>query len=409
MVIQEHFTKAFEEMLEHLIESKSEIATCFFAGRMPSQILDISFDHSDLHNNGKATMILTLDAGKVVYKPRSTRIDEWAYDFIKEFFADVVRLPKVISKDDYGFCEYIENKPITSTEEAGKYYARMGGLAAIFLLLSSRDCHFENIICDGKYPVIVDLESIVSPVVRIKEFEKSDIDNSLFFTGLMPQIIDGKQLSVLFNSEYDNISAPLIDGKKALVLSYQQEFIEGFENEYNRIVKNKNSIKKYLENSLGKDSKSVVRFILRSTSAYDRLITKISSLAWQKDANLKIEVFNTLNRVFEKNGKPEFEAIAACETEAILAGEIPYFYTHVNGKDLLNQKNIVVPNYFMTSAYEHILKVLDGFNEEEMEFEIQLLELAFKGYGEMTIMSPSGKELTFEFDVNEKYNMKFSY
>lgn len=74
---------------------------------------------------------------------------------------------KIHSIAGYGYSEFIENTPAESPEAVKRYYYRMGNAFALFHALGSSDLHFENFIAAGEYPALVDLETIVTPAVKL--------------------------------------------------------------------------------------------------------------------------------------------------------------------------------------------------------------------------------------------------
>jgi lantibiotic modifying enzyme len=55
--------------------------------------------------------------------------------------------------------EVVEYLPCQNQEEIKRYYQRAGQLLCLLYVLGANDCHNENLIACGEYPVLVDLET----------------------------------------------------------------------------------------------------------------------------------------------------------------------------------------------------------------------------------------------------------
>lgn len=364
-VTSKHYISALDEMVNGILANKEQIATLLPSKNIPNKIIDILCDNGDFHNHGKATMTLITDEGKVVFKPRNLEIDIWIKSLVDRYFEDVIRIPKVCNCGKYGFCEYIEEKEV-AYDYADEYYEKIGGMAAILLMCGARDFHHENILFDGYMPVLVDLENILSPNINESIDLYRDIDNSIIYSCLFPQRVNGKQISILFHEKY-----PLVTG-------HQETFVNGFRKVYERILSIRPQLLGEMESKKSQASDMKIRFILRNTAAYDRLITKTREYGWMCDKDLEVEVNNSLNRVFITNGELEKSDIAKEETESILFGDIPYFYTNISSRNLSINGKIIQKDFFTYSAIDHMKDILNGFSTNELEYETRLLKLAIK-------------------------------
>ena len=131
-------------------------------------IATIQLGLSDRHDHGRTVAILGFQDGrKVVYKPRDCAIDD-AWRRLLGWLADHapdIRLhaPRVVLRADYGWVEYIEAVSCTDAAAVGRFYRRYGILLALATLLRSRDLHAENVVAFGEHPVVIDLETLLSP------------------------------------------------------------------------------------------------------------------------------------------------------------------------------------------------------------------------------------------------------
>src|SRR3712207_8377597 len=79
--------------------------------------------------------------------------------------------------------------------EALRYYERAGMLLCLFYVLEGTDCHYENIIASGEYPVLIDTETLMHH--RARETVPQD-ENA------QTEALDRK--STRLNSSHANIS-----------------------------------------------------------------------------------------------------------------------------------------------------------------------------------------------------------
>ena len=78
---------------------------------------------------------------------------------------------KVINRSDYGWVEFVEQRPCLNQQEANHYFQRAGVTACLLYLLNGTDCHYENLIAHGEYPVLIDLETLMHHETRYIEEE----------------------------------------------------------------------------------------------------------------------------------------------------------------------------------------------------------------------------------------------
>ena len=174
--------------------------------------------------------------------------------------------------------------------------------------LNGSDIHYENIIANGEYPIIIDLETLFNPKVDLNEltddgenFAIEKIYESVLTIGMLPLMfrsnnieaeyggfgVNEEQLSPfksydIKNRECDDISVewanktigtqknnPLLNSKKVNSNNYINEIAYGFVEMYELILNNREAYKevvKELFNSID------VRVLLRSTMEYSSLL-----------------------------------------------------------------------------------------------------------------------------------------
>jgi type 2 lantibiotic biosynthesis protein LanM len=141
-------------------------------GTAPGDLRQISMDAGDSHLGGQSVAIVTCDAGRLVYKPRSVRVDAVLGRFLATLLADQpadtrIRVPRVCTSDDtdgpYGWAEFIDHRYCRDDTELAQFYRGLGHWLAVMRVLSGSDLHNENVIACGPVPVVVDCETLFTP------------------------------------------------------------------------------------------------------------------------------------------------------------------------------------------------------------------------------------------------------
>ena len=361
------------ELVARMDAAYEEICTNLMEGNAFREVTAITPDSGDVHNRGRATAVITTDAGKIVYKPHDVGIDVFSGKLIGRFFADIMRAPRVCAFEDHGFAEFIENHPADTEESARKYFHNLGGLAAAVLMLGSSDLHHTNVLSEGTCPVIIDYELMMTPGRGIRnEGYRRELAESLLYSSLMPSRHGDTESSILFAADADNPGAPVVDGIRRTVLDYPDAFLAGFRSCYRRCMEQKEELKRALRSA----GPAAVRHILRGTDAYTILLEKLGSPAWLKDPERGNALRKELGRAMLRSGALDGERVIQSECDALLEGDIPYFYMRADSRDLYADGHVVFENYFPQTCLDYSLERIDRMNEADLAFEEALLQKA---------------------------------
>ena len=110
------------ELHQRLETAQDQIGSVLLGGSPFHTLVQIAINSGDTHNKGRSTAVIETDTGSFVYKPHDVRIDRNAQKLVSRLFSDVMKLPKVISCEGYGFCEYISNEPAVTEADAKTYF-----------------------------------------------------------------------------------------------------------------------------------------------------------------------------------------------------------------------------------------------------------------------------------------------
>ena len=136
------------------------------------RLVRIEYAASDRHRRGRSVTILVLESGRrVVHKPRDLTVDlafqrlvAWVNDAAGTDLRTCGVVPGSDTADQHGWMEFVEGGVPTEDQRLG-YFEQVGELTAVLHLLNGHDMHHSNVVCDGRGPVAIDLESLLRPVL----------------------------------------------------------------------------------------------------------------------------------------------------------------------------------------------------------------------------------------------------
>ena len=363
------------EVSERISAHCEEIGSVLLNGQAFSEVTDVSGDGGDVHNHGRLTLTVTTPAGKFLYKPHSCKTDVVFSQLIGKHFSDIMRVPNALDYGDYGFCEYIVNRPAEGEEEAAAYYRNLGGVSALIHALGGTDFHCENILAEGLFPVPVDLETIITPTVKYFYDQGelpgflSDYNYSLVQSGILPVGGSEQQLSPLLSITSGNAGAPVVNGKIRTVLGYEEEYLAGFDRIYDRCIERKEQ----LADAVIRLKTSPIRRLIRNTDSYAKVLLSLSRPAFARNEEARQKFFASSRSKIEKIGLKNLMGIPEAEQKSLSEWDIPYFYTAGGSTDLLSDGKTAAENYFSLSAVDHALLRLSRLSPEEKSFEKTLI------------------------------------
>ena len=376
-------TDGIIEMLDRLTAHRDEICGALTGGIRFERIEDIALSAGDTHNRGRSVAVIQTDTGKFVYKPRDMRTDAYIYRLAERFFPDAAGIPECITfGDTFGVSRFIAKRRSEGEENAKLFWRNMGGTAAVMKLLGSTDMHFENITCADNKPYILDLETIISPSMSNADYKRLHPElnilkaTSLYFSALLPNEHNGRQYSVLMNTE-DVGCAPVVNGVYVSVTGYMREFKEGYDDIYRRITENRDEIAREIRSF---PADLPVRILIRSTQFYYDTRQKLCRRKALADYENRIKTSEVLSEIMHRNIREEFAGAADSEIKQLERGDIPYIRTFADSRDLFSGSEKIAENVFERSAVTHILDTLSVMSEKDEAFDLELIERAAAQY-----------------------------
>ena len=374
---------AFLEMLSRLAENREAICGALTGGRLYTAIEDITFSAGDTHNHGRSVTILLTDAGKLVYKPHDMRGDEHIYAIAQRFFPEFAGIPKCIAfGDSFGVCEFIEKERAEGEEAAKDFWYRMGGMAAFMKLLGSTDMHTENLTSRSGKPYILDLETVLSPIVDSEDYDMHFPElsvmkgRSLYLSSLLPNAPKGKEFSVLMNTAEEGC-VPVVNGKHVSVKGYFDRFTDGYRTAYRRAAKNREALAKMIREI---PDTIPLRFLVRNTQTYVDVMLKLYHHTALSSEENREKTEAILLKMLTYRNRPGLDAVAASEFRQMKRGDVPYVFTYAGSGTLCSDGEAFPTHFFSKSGKEHALDNLFSMDEKDELFDLKLLERSILQY-----------------------------
>lgn len=379
------WVNAQREMLCRLKLDRAKIEQRFADGHSCGQLTEVTLDLSDRHNQGRSVAALTFESGlKLVYKPRDIGIEDWYFQtlaYLDQIGAPLPFLtPKVLRRPGYGWVQFISHRRCRSKEEVSRYYRNAGAMVCVLYIIGAADCHFQNLVACGEYPVLVDAETLFQP-------ELSDSEpTSVTRTGMVPQWRFGPQgeaydisalgcvatrsthfwipnwsatglrfeLGVL--SPHQNVPFPLTESFTPQ--SYVEEMVSGLSKTYCFLADHRRQLAAQIQSA----KYLPVRYIFRETLEYYEAIN--DGLRSGASRRITLGALPRFRAVFDPFRHDEVHALEQLD--------IPRFTLPASSCDLGG-----VERCFRESGFALVTNRMEGLCEQDLERQVDALRLAW--------------------------------
>lgn len=384
------------EFAERIASDIVTIESLVGAGRLT--LIDVQPGFGDSHSRGRTVARVIFDGGQVAYKPRPAGAAVGLRNLLSQLTLNSVitlefGVPKLVDCGDYAWMAWIDSTPCDTPEELARYYRRLGQLSGLAWLLGSSDLHSENIVAKGDTPYIVDVETLLSPVLKSQPEAHNHpapglLMESPISTGLLPfsiTVADG--LKADFSAIGDGIdqvggevttwdftgtsamvavrrpiprdapkSMPIIaQGRQQGALEFEAEINCGFQE----------TLRAFSADALRTVFRVVqdhtlwplrfCRFVLRNTSDYAQVTELLWHPAVLHDPRLVEDGARALREAPIDADSGVVELIVSKEIEELKLGDVPYFQTNVTDRHLYDSKHqVVVAEYFEASPLDRV-------------------------------------------------------
>lgn len=408
--------KFYSELIKRIEENKDEIEMNILGGKKFGKIQRIEQNIADKHCGGKQVLQIELDNGeRIIYKPHNIQ-NEVIFNQILNKIGEQCGIDmyclKILSYKDYGWEECVIKKECNSEDEVKQFYFRIGIILFVAYILGTNDIHCENLIANGKYPVIVDMESIstgIPTLLNNLSLSEQVLQESVLKVGILPYYSWGKKgkgtdLSSLAGGggEIYSFKMPIIkkneSGKKYISYdfarlpeaknrvclngeivspkTYEQDIQEGFECAYKVAFTNRKSFKKKLKGLQLLSS----RYLVSHTQKYTMLLDSSYHPKVMKNAGDRELLLHVLwdGRSL---GNETDQKIVDAEIFDILNGDIPVFHFYLNKTSLYDSRGNEIKNFFFHPPIEQIYHRIKHLSVIDLKRQKLFIHLSLSAAG----------------------------
>jgi type 2 lantibiotic biosynthesis protein LanM len=386
------------------------------------KITQLSAGLSDAHHQGRCVIGLTFDSGlKLAYKPKSLGLDV-AFNQLLEWCNQQnlpldLRTLQILNRDNYGWTKWVEHEPCLNTDAAQNFYRRAGMLLALLYILRCTDCHYENLIACGEYPILIDYETLMSPDIEPIDITQKAIPhtsfwNSVLRTGMLPRWEIQAENSTPFDVSglggteaqktpnqvpkwkaintdnmhlsYESIllprqaNVPLLDHDVLSPNNYGDEIVDGFQAMYHLFWRQRPFL--LSETSpLTAFQDQQIRFIFRATALYSRILSRsLSPIYLRNGCDRSIELDYLSRSFLTAIDKPKAWSILRAEIQMLEALDIPHFEVNANDTTLRVKEKPIIENFFTKSSYHQVIDQLNQLSHENLSLQLRIIRTSFQ-------------------------------
>jgi len=297
----------------------------------------------DSHRGGQTVVCVQLVSGeRFLYKPKPLDGDrEFAkvVSWLNGRSSIALRCVPTTYRPDYGWQQYIEVMPCTDRKAVHEYFRRAGMLLCLMYVFGGSDCHRQNIIAHGEFPMMVDVETFLSP----------DSFDSVQRTAMLPAL------------ESRHVYR---DGTFQYAGDFVEDVVRGFSEAYGVLAANRPAVLHERDVRL--------RYVYRDTRTYSAVLAnalRASALRTGMDFSIQLD---GLARVM-----PHWQILRA-EHEALSRGDIPVFQYTAGRTDLCFESGTSIPEYFRQSGLDALRQRVEQLGPRDLDVQIAHIRGAFQ-------------------------------
>ncbi|MBU0496278.1 MAG: type 2 lantipeptide synthetase LanM family protein [Chloroflexi bacterium] len=422
------WTEAHVEFLQRLAADWPAIADTFGDGAVLGLVADLAPGLSDPHRGGRGVVALTFGSGRrLVYKPKDLGT-EAAYNHLLAWLNERgapldMKVLRVLNRGTYGWVEFAVPAPCADEAAVARYYQRAGALLCLMYVLEGTDCHEENLVACGEYPVLIDNETLLHHRVRLVEkladvrdtaqFQAYEqLDHSVLRTGLLPswelrqdgQIAYdvsglggyGNQLIPYRVAQWTHVNTdhmklvfkpariptrsniPRLGDTPVRLDEHAEAVRAGFEAMYEFLRAHRPALLAQ-DGPLEAFRGQTVRFVFRPTRIYELILYQASQPRHLRDGadyGIALETLARAHLRGEGDVKPSTWPILRAERHAIQQLDIPLFTGRVDDDALILEGQGEVPAYFVGPSFDRVVGRVKGLDQADMARQSGLIQVA---------------------------------
>ncbi len=413
------------ELSQRLVKDWSAIAQLFELSGEAPVITDVQAGLSDPHHDGRTVAIITLEGGaRLVYKPKDLGFEKGFSDLSHWLAQQGMPYPtkalKILNYEQYGWVECVAAAECQDENGVRRYFERVGGLLCLVYLLEGTDCHGENFMAVGEYPVLIDVETMLHP--RMAPASSNELKHgaqnlayqqymsSVLRTGMLPvwmfgrggQSFDISGLGAIAGQEIpyeflswkflntDDMSSvqatavaqqahsmPTLNNQAVSPEGYLPEIVKGFSETYDFFLSHKQNTHfvKQMESFFQAEQG---RFLFRNTINYFLLLKKLLHPKYMRngiDRSIQLDVL--CRSALSSETKPIYWPLFDAEIKSLERLDVPYFITQADTPHVYASEGIVAQDIFSQPGVKFLHDHLSQLNEADKDLQIGLIYSVF--------------------------------
>ncbi|ACU38734.1 putative lantibiotic modification protein [Actinosynnema mirum DSM 43827] len=354
----------------------------------PGGLVELRLGAGDGHRGGRGVAVAVFEGGTAVYKPRPADADLLFADLVDWFGSTGPRerlsSPAVRPHDGYAWAEFVEHRP---GHDRGAYHRRAGALLALLYAVLGSDMHHENVVARGDEPVLVDLETLCTPIGRVADW-------TVARTGLLhrgPADISGLGGGDAGPDPVTSLSprdkgldtahlvwAPavraeplpnrqVVAGERVAPGAHVDSVVEGFADAYDRLARARPLLLS-ADGPLRALGSARLRVLLRPTVAYGRLLADRAHPAHLVPG---APPWTPLD--------PAGDPVVACENAQLAEGDVPLFEFTPDRRDLLGGDGAVLRGALRREPRRGVEEVLERLSDADLERQAAEIRATWPG------------------------------
>ncbi|MBB5996589.1 type 2 lanthipeptide synthetase LanM family protein [Streptomonospora salina] len=404
------FVGGIGRILADTQQKMPELSRVFGLGEAP-EITGIRAGMGDTHRGGRAVAFLDFAGGtRIVYKPRPMEVER-AYHELARRTSRASGIPfgslDVVAGEDCGWEEYAESDPPQDTRSAAGFYRNTGSLVCLLYFLRAMDVHYQNIVCRGAVPCLVDAETLLAINPSADDGGGADkraseaLSRSVKMIGLLPSVIENpsdelgvidvgllgytrgqtspfKSLVVVGHGrddmrlEFRNL--PVGDPAPAPRLDTSEEEIDevvaGFETAYDWISGHRTEFSHWIGELFGDVS---VRFVAENTHFYSQLLRMATHPKLQGADGAGRLLFHRVGV-----GRPDVPApILRAEIEDLLEGDVPYFELRSGSADVFDSRGRSLGRHLARPPIDTARELVASSSDADRDRNSSIIRLSY--------------------------------
>jgi type 2 lantibiotic biosynthesis protein LanM len=288
----------------------------------------------------------------------------------------------------------------------------------VVYVLDAVDCHYENLIATGEYPVLIDAETLMQPRATMELSEPMEtaqhrallqMANSVMRTALVSlwhvdatvgtafdysglgshvqedRLAKGLQWSFVNTDQMaldlreiripaPSRHVPTVKGEPAQLADWIVAVVEGFEQMY-RFLLDKRDALLAEDSPLWSMAGQPIRFLFRATDTYTRLLLQLRDPEYLRDGAERSIGLEVLKRAAAgAPEKPNFWPLIQTERQQMEQLDVPFFALRADDDVLEASPDDQVRGFFEGSGFHAVLERIKMLNKADLAMQVQLIQ-----------------------------------